>query len=407
MKKLNLAPCSSLLLSLMLSEGCSQPPILPAHKLVSSDATPENPSTEDNKADPKDQSGDETKTEDGTDDKGIDKDKDKDLGADKGKEEMPAPLPEAPKFVPCTEQAEKCHPHQMILADLGMARLLYVNLDDPTKDWDTDIPGGVRDVQLIGDNKVLVGTIENSGGPYGWHEIDIATGKIVKSVTGLTGPVMSVQRLANGHTLLIGDSLLGGKGAVIVETNDKKEVLSKRELPGQNFRTVRRSRDGHFFIGNGSNMIEYTVEGKEVWRADVGSQPAYMGLKLPSGERVVASGHGGKVFTYDAAMGKLKSTITLPDIDSTKQLPAFASAFAILPNGNYVTTNWAGGSKTHGKDGPQVAEYTPEGKLVWSWAQDAKRISSVYAVLVLDNLDLSKAHDDTAGPLAPVTLAYP
>lgn len=132
-----------------------------------------------------------------------------------------------------------------------------------------------------------------------------------------------------------------------------------------------------------------------------------MGLKLPSGERVVASGHGGKIYTYDAKTGEKIKTVSLPDIDSTHTMTAFASAFAILPNGNYVTTNWAGDSLTHGKDAPQVAEYTPDGKLVWTWKQQADRISSIYAVLVLDNLDLSKAHDDTNGPLEPVQLAYP
>ena len=320
---------------------------------------------------------------------------------------LPTPIPEVPMFVACTEQSEKCHPHQMILADYSLGKIIYVNLDDPKKDWDLEVPGGARDIQLIGNNRVMVGTVEKGSGPYGWHEVDIATGKIVKSVTGLTAALMSAQRLANGNTLLIGDGLLGGSGAVVVETNDKKEVVSKRQFPGQNFRTVRRSRDGHFFIGNGSKMVEYSADGKEVWRADVGAQPAYMALKLPSGERVVANGHGGKIFTYDAKTGLKTKTVSLPDIDSTHSMTAFASAFAIIPNGNYVTTNWSGGTKTHGNDGPQVSEYTPAGKLVWSWKQQASRISSIYAVLVLDNLDLSKAHDDTAGPLAPVQLAYP
>ena len=131
----------------------------------------------------------------------------------------------------------------------------------------------------------------------------------------------------------------------MVETNDKKEVVSKRQFPGQNFRTVRRSRDGHFFIGNGSNMVEFSADGKEVWRADVEAQAAYMALKLPSGERVVASGHGGKIFTYDAKTGLKTKTVSLPDIDGTHTMTAFASAFAIIPNGSYVTTNWSGSTK--------------------------------------------------------------
>lgn len=373
-------------------ESCSKPPLPYQYKAGSSDAGVKEPE----EIEDEDEGQEETETQ-----------KDPVTTAGTRTDEVPTPV-EGPKFVACTEQTAKCSPHQMVLADYSLGRLLYVNLDDPSKDWNLDVPGGARDLQLIGDNKVLVGTVEGGDGPFGWHEVDLATGKIVKSVTGLTGPVMSVQRLANGNTLLIGNNLLGGNGAVVVETNDKKEIVSKREFPGMaNFRTVRRSRDGHFFVGNGSNMMEMSADGKEVWKSDVGAQPAYMGLKLASGERVVASGHGGKIFTYDAKTGLKTKTVSLPDIDGTKSMPAFASAFAVLPNGNYVTTNWAGGTKTHGNDGPQVSEYTPDGKLIWSWKQQAERISAIYAVLVLDNLDLSKAHDDTNGPLAPVQLAYP
>ncbi len=315
---------------------------------------------------------------------------------------------EAQKFVPCTEQSEKCHPHRMILSDYALGKIIHVNLDDPSKDWDLEVPGGARDIQLIGDNKMLVSTVEWSNGPYGWHEVDLDTGKIVKSVVGLTSTVMSVQRLANGNTLLIGQNLLGGSGADIIETNDKKEIISRREFKGmENFRTVRRSRDGHFFVGNHRVMMEFTPDGKEVWRADGGAEPAYMALKLPNGERIMANGHGGKIFFF-APDGVTKTlTISLPDIDSTHSMTAFASGFALLPNGNIVTTNWAGSTKTHGNDGPQVAEYNRKGEVVWTWKQQANRISAIYAVLVLDNLDLSKPHDDTAGPLAPVQTPYP
>lgn len=393
---------ASLLAALLIDLSCSQPPA-PMAKISSktSNATPKTKDTS--------EIGEDDTDEDGNGD------------ANKGEEEvgeteepiqdepnMGVPtIPDPPKFVPCTEQAEKCSPHQMILADYAIGRVIYVNLDDPSKDWNLDVPGRCRDLQLIGDNKVLIGTGEGAG-PFGWHEVDIATGKIVKSVTGITGAVMSVQRVLGGNTLLIGPNLLGGQGAVVVEVNDKKEIVSKKQFPGNNFRTVRRSFDGHFFIGNGSDMVEYTADGTEVWRSNVGAQPAYMGLKLPNGVRVIASGHGGKIFTYDAASGKVAKTVALPNIDSSAtHMPAFASAFAILPNGNYVATNWSGSGPDHGKDGPQVQEYTPDGKVVWTWKQQADRISAIYAVLVLDNLDLSKPHDDSKGPLEPLSLAYP
>ncbi|RYZ89523.1 MAG: hypothetical protein EOP04_06605 [Proteobacteria bacterium] len=230
----------------------------------------------------------------------------------------------------------------------------------------------------------------------------------MKSVLGVTGPILSVSRLPNGNTLLIGPNLLGLQGAVVVEINENKDIVSKRAFKGNNFRTVRRTFDGHFLIGDGSNMVEYSIDGAEVWRTDVGSQPAYMGLKMTNGTRVVASGHGGKIRTYDASSGKPIKEVGLPDIDSSaQQMPAFASAFAILPNGNYVTTNWSGSAPDHGKDGPHVSEYTPEGKVVWTWKQQAENISAIYAVMILDNLDLNIAHDDRKGLLSPMSLNYP
>ena len=83
--------------------------------------------------------------------------------------------------------------------------------------------------------------------------------------------------------------------------------------------------------------------------------------------------------------------------------PNFYAGFQILRNGNYVVTNWQGHGADHGGSGIQLLEYSPEGKLVWSWKQDATKYSSLQAVIVLDGLDTNVMHvEDENGVLTPV-----
>ncbi len=321
----------------------------------------------------------------------------KDPGADQ---------PQVPVSRACVDQSEKCHPHAFIMADEPLRKILFVNLDDPSKDWDLNIPGGARDLQIIGSGKVLVGTLE---GPGGYHEVDIASGKILKSVLGF-GAVGSVQRLKNGNTLVMGEGLDGSQGTVVLEVDGDRKIKNKyvfKDLKGG--RMIRRTRAGTFLVGTtqaGSDgkdaMVEITPDGKELMRLQNNDWPAHMALRLPNGDTIVASGHGKTLMIFDNK-STLKKTIGGPGAGEAAAVnPNYSGQFSILPNGNYLMTNWQGHESNHGKDGRQVIEYNAEGKLVWWWNQDAKRISSIHSVLVLDNLDLNQAYDDTNGMLEPL-----
>jgi hypothetical protein len=83
--------------------------------------------------------------------------------------------------------------------------------------------------------------------------------------------------------------------------------------------------------------------------------------------------------------------------------PHFYAGFQVLSNGNYVVTNWQGHGPKFGASGVQLLEYTPGGKLVWSWKQDPEKFSSLQGVIVLDGLDISRMHvEDAEGVLSPV-----
>ncbi|RZA13989.1 MAG: hypothetical protein EOP10_28790, partial [Proteobacteria bacterium] len=243
-KSLSVLPVA---LTLLAGLSCSQPPAMVSSNKIgaSKDAKPD---VKDQVEDDDQKSSDDEDMADKEDEKVEDKDADKDKEDDKVPDPVvmePAKEPEKSKFVPCVDQTDKCHPHVFVMADEPLHKILLVNLDDPSKDWDLDVPGGARDLQLIGDNKVLVGTLD---GPGGYHEVDLTTGKILKSVTGFGG-VQAVQRLANGNTLVMGSGLDGGRGMVVLEVDGNKKILSKKEFPNvRDGRMVRQTKAGTFLM---------------------------------------------------------------------------------------------------------------------------------------------------------------
>ncbi len=308
--------------------------------------------------------------------------------------------------LPCTDESEACHPHRFIVADEPLRKIAYVNLDDPSKDWDLNVPKGARDLQLVGNNQVLVGTLEDGGG---YHIVDITTGKIMQSVLDFGGTVGAVQRLKNGHTLVMGEGLQGGKGTVILEVDDNKKVYNKIEFANlHGGRMYRRTAAGTYLIGtsqdgmaNKDAMVEMSADGKELARYQVNNWPAHYATRLANGNTIVASGHGMTELVFDKS-NKLIQTIGGKDQDGKDPVhPNYAGHFQVLNNGHIVTTNWQGHENNLGNSGRQLIEYDAQGVQVWTYKQSAPRFSGIHGVLVLDNLDTSKVCDDAKGALAP------
>ena len=76
---------------------------------------------------------------------------------------------------------------EFLLRDEGLSQLSYVNLARPNTNWHQPIPAG-RDIQLVGDNRVLIGT------GTGYEERDIATGKKVFELTSFNGTIAARRR---------------------------------------------------------------------------------------------------------------------------------------------------------------------------------------------------------------------
>ena len=308
---------------------------------------------------------------------------------------------------PCPEAKVECHPRRFVVADDGLQKVSYVNLDDPTKDWDIPVGARVWDIRLGGNGKILVPTTDGIGGYY---EIDVEQGKITQAHTQL-GFVRSVFRLKDGNTLVAGENLAGQQGTVLIEVGADLKVIdakTKKFPKVKNSRLIRRTANGTYLLGSTVDnqsehvLLEIDDQGFELQQFVVGTGPAHMGLRLRNGDTAVTSGRDLKLLIFDKD-GKTKQTILMQN-QSDKQAidPYQAGYFQILSNGHFVMANWQGKNATSGRKGRQLVEYNAQGEQVWTWKQDPKRFSSISAFLVLDGLDLNRVHDDVNGPLEPL-----
>lgn len=290
--------------------------------------------------------------------------------------------------------AQTGHPQRFLLRDEGRSQLGYTDLTDTAKNWTVAIPAG-RDMQLVGNNRVLIGT--NNG----YEERDIANGNKVYELAGFPGTV-SARRLKNGHTMLVGINWQDAKGIVLIEVNAAGTVLQKIVYPGFNYvRLLRETGNGNFLISSNDTIIEGNKQGAVIWMAKIISQKqphAWQPVRFANGQTLVSGGYSGNMQLFGAD-GKLIKTISGPD----EVKPNFYSGYHILPNHHIVVTNWQGHGPNNGALGTQLLEYDQDGKLVWSWKQDPARFSSLHAVIVLDQLDTKYLHvENEDGVLAAV-----
>ena len=283
---------------------------------------------------------------------------------------------------------------RLLLRDEGLSQLSYVNLADPNSNWYVPVPAG-RDMQLVGSGRVLIGT------GNGYEEREVTTGKKVYELTSFSGTV-SARRLKNGNTLLAGVNWQGKQGIVLAEVDKNGSVNRVIAFPGFNYvRLIRETVTGNFLVTADEFVFEANKNGEIVWQVLVTGLPkphAWQALRLKNGQTIVSSGYA-KNFQIFSPDRKLIDSITGP----ASVNPNFYAGFQILANGNYVVTNWQGHGPSFGASGNQVLEYTPEGKLVWSWKQDATKFSSLQGIIVLDGLDVSRLHtEDENGSLAAV-----
>lgn len=283
----------------------------------------------------------------------------------------------------------------LLLRDEGLSQLSYVDLSNPAKNWYVPVPAG-RDLQLVGAGRVLIGT------GTGYEEREIANGSKVSALTTFPG-TQTARRLRNGNTLLAGANWQGKQGIVLVEADNAGNTRRLMVYPGFSYvRCIRETVKGTFLVTADDIVFEGDDKGNILWRAEVSGPPAkphiWQALRLANGQTIVSSGYAKNLQIFSEE-GKLVSTITAP----AEAKPNFFAGFQILNNRNYLVTNWQGHGPEFGSSGLQLLEFSPDGRLVWSWKQNPEKFSSLQGVILLDGLDINKLHvEDVRGMLEPV-----
>jgi hypothetical protein len=298
--------------------------------------------------------------------------------------------------------------HDLLILDEGLWNLLRVNQNDPTKNWITHIDpqsppeikrpanwrAAPRDLQLIGNNRVLVSH------DAGYSEFDITTGKLVKEVATYTG-IATARRLPNGHTLIAGVDLDSSKGVVVLEIDDTNKIAHKTIFPGDYIRLLRETAQGTWLMMNNTMIREGDRSGKILHEWTVPEfKHAWKAVRLPNGHILSSAGYGAFMVELDETGAVVRK------FAEKEKMPAamhanFYAMFQLLPNGHIVLANWQAHGPGHGASGIQMVELDQNAAIVWQWSE-AKIISSLQGVLVLDGLDPAKLHDERTGVMTPL-----
>jgi hypothetical protein len=289
--------------------------------------------------------------------------------------------------------------HEFLAIDEGLAQLLHIDENDPSKDW--IVPIGhpqARDMQLVGDGRILIGH------HHGWSEFEIETGRVLTEFTGYEG-VTAVRRQPNGHTILAGVDVAGATGVVVLELDELQAEVHRAIYPGDYVRLIRQTTQGTFLMSCNDRIREGDREGNYLREYAVdGFYHAWKSLRLPNGNLIMSAGYGAFMVELDDE-GKIIRRFGGKSEVADGVNPFFYAMFQLLPNGHVVLANWQGHGENLGHSGVQLLEFDAAGRMVWSWS-DSSRISSLQGVLVLDGLDPGLLHDERAGPLLPFRQAH-
>ncbi|MBT3278992.1 MAG: hypothetical protein HN909_02765 [Phycisphaerales bacterium] len=307
--------------------------------------------------------------------------------------------------------------HEFIASDESGHQIIYVN-EKTGKRWAKPVPRLARDLQLIGDGKVLHTTLT------GFREYKIADGTMTREVT-VPGAkrIFSAYRFVDGRTMLIES---GSGNGYFVDTAGK---VTKTFCIGKNdLRLVRPTRRGTLLVGGYYAVKEMTLNGVVLrewnwpnkadkkahlfkvlempngnWASTVGFRPEFVEIKHEPKPKTKGKPKGKpKPKAKVEAQGKIVTRLGYKPKLPAGQDTHFYADWQRLDNGNTVVASWLGHKKEDSKKGPQLLEFDKAGKLVWTWNTPSFN-GSLHTVIILDGLDTSKPHSDAfAGKQAPI-----
>lgn len=296
--------------------------------------------------------------------------------------------------------------HKFLVADFWKAKIHYVDENDPSKNWSEPWGGGLRDIQLIGNNQLLVS--ESTG----WKVYDLVTRKKISEVKldGISG-IVTLRRLPDGRTFAGCNCKIDGKNTVaIYELGPTNNLVRRTCFPQFGWlRLMRRTPAGTWLLTESKGAVEVTLDDgiaddKRVLNQFKLPRPrnAYMALRKPDGNVLVAGGYAVGLFEYKPDGTFIREFAAKQPEGMTNH---FYAAFQILPNRHVIQSNWNGHGAGDYKPGWKLIEFDQDGKVVWTWHEPPEKVGTIVGLLVLDGIDTTVLNDDISGLLGPVAPA--
>ena len=290
--------------------------------------------------------------------------------------------------------------HRFLVMDFWKGKVTHVDEKNPSNNWEMPWAGGLRDWQLIGQNRLLISCDDG----YTVYDL-ISRAKVEEFHLPLLKGVTTVSRRKDGTTWFGTNQ---GEKVCIYSMDSTHAILQTINFPDLKWlRVMRFTSDNTLLLAEYDGATEISTKQNEpapIIRRFPLPRPrcAYMALKAADGTCWLAGGYAQGLIQYGKD-GKLLREF------QAKQ-PAglvnwFYAGFQFLGNGHIVQSNWTGHGEGDFQEGWKLIEFDAEGQVVWHWYVPREQAGSINAVLVLDDLDISVFHDDLDLARPPVSRA--
>jgi outer membrane protein assembly factor BamB len=281
--------------------------------------------------------------------------------------------------------------HRFLAVDFWRGKVYHVDQANPTNNWEMPWGGGVRDLQLVGNNRLLIS--DNDG----YNVYDLGSRKKVDELHNRTfAGVTTARRCADGTTWLGANQGTNVCIYALDATNGITQTITLGSLKW--LRMMRFTPNDTLLLAEWDGATEISLQpglkdSSRILRRFKMPRPrnAYMALAVEDGTTWVAGGYAHGLFQFSQDGTLLR--------EFQAEQPAgfsnyFYAAFQILKNGHIVQANWTGHGAKDFREGWKLIEFDANGKVVWQWHVPKEQAGTINGVLVLDDLDLSVLHDD-------------
>ena len=268
--------------------------------------------------------------------------------------------------------------HRFLALDFWHGKLYHVDQFDLSKNWEMPTGGGVKDMQLVGQGRLMI----SAGDGYVVYDLAVRKKVAEWHNPDVVGTV-TARQCPDGSTWLGANSK---NGVTIFEVNLSGRIARRVTVPGlKTLRMMRFTPENTLLLTELDGATEITLdssrpEATRILRRFKLPRPrnAYMALKSADGTSWVAGGYAHVLCQYQAD-GTLLRTL---EADQPRGFSNwFYAGFQMLKNGHIVQANWTGHSENDFREGWKAVEFDPDGKVVWHWHVPREQAGSINGLM--------------------------